>query len=158
MGKFCFKNLILIVLAIVILSGCANIAKDEYTAEELEWLNKWQENYDLWSSSGIEDYTYHYYIKMSLWYRVELEVTVEDSEVASYKFVDFWGNFIQKDVVDVFLKTIDGLFMDLKELEPKFTEVTYNEDYGYPQKVMYDDLNIIDEENLRKITEFKITE
>lgn len=118
----------------------------------------WNENYALWDANRPTDYYFILSFGVSHWYYFEIGITVNDGTVTDYEIVDSWGlnTYKDRDITSEFAFTIDGVYDWLYASEVRYTTAYFDEDYGYPTDIFYDEPELMDEEEAMHVTEFEV--
>jgi len=107
-----------------------------------------------WKDRGVTNYTIEVRDIHSIWHAQIQKITVRDGKVVESSAdclrapVD--GQACKLEDFDPNMYTVPGLFSlahsQMKSQEAKWTKITYNQDYGYPESIGYDDPQIMDED------------
>ena len=157
------KKLLLLVL-VILLSGCATIANAGVPKSEVEQAR------EKWQNANITHYRFKLFLGCFCVFSQDmpLNIEVKDGQVVSMKYQS--GKEVDANLVEYFQRfaTIDKL---LDEIENGFEvnenvdtagdkadeiKVTYDETYGFPSQVNIDFIkNAIDDELSLQITDFE---
>ena len=107
-----------------------------------------------WQDRGVTSYTIEVRDIHSIWHAQIQKITVRDGKVVESSGdclrapVD--GQACKVEDFDPNMYTVPGLFAlarnQMKGQEAKWTKITYNADFGYPESIGYDDPQIMDED------------
>jgi hypothetical protein len=114
-----------------------------------------------WAEAGVESYTIVVRLVEGPWHLQDHTVTVQDGQVVESSATCIPSLFENGQCeVDPFVPddfTVAGLFAAAAQMSEDYgrsTTITFDEQYGYPATVRYDDPNIADEELYWQVTAF----
>jgi hypothetical protein len=135
------KTLLLPIILIVILGGCANEALKKYNAQ----VQIYDDNFQMWENSGINHY--RFILNMGCWCGIHdrmpstvevangkvVSVTDKDGKLVSIEEDPDYNSFDQ-------LFTVEGLFDHARQAisEADDVEIEYDKDKGFPTSIGVD--------------------